>query len=40
MDVSSPGAERELKRPQDFEWALEKIYSREVKPTDGRTKRN
>ncbi|MGY4842104.1 ribosome maturation factor RimP [Weissella cibaria] len=24
MDVSSPGAERELKRPQDYEWALEK----------------
>lgn len=24
MDVSSPGAERELKRPRDFEWALNK----------------
>ena len=25
MDVSSPGAERELKRPRDFEWALNKF---------------
>lgn len=24
MDISSPGAERELKRTKDFEWALEK----------------
>ncbi|WP_230910507.1 ribosome maturation factor RimP [Weissella cibaria] len=27
MDVSSPGAERELKRPQDYEWALENIFT-------------
>ena len=36
MDVSSPGAERELKRPQDFEWALEKyIHVKLNQPMDG-----
>ncbi|MBM7617577.1 ribosome maturation factor RimP [Weissella uvarum] len=27
LDVSSPGAERELKRPQDFKWALGKTIT-------------
>ncbi|TYC50792.1 ribosome maturation factor [Weissella muntiaci] len=30
MDVSSPGAERTLKRPEDFAWALEKTIRLEL----------
>ncbi|SUP61489.1 SP14.3 [Weissella viridescens] len=36
LDVSSPGAERDLKRPRDFDWAVNKTVELELKtPMDG-----
>jgi ribosome maturation factor RimP len=36
LDISSPGAERELKRPHDYEWAVNQFVQVQLKtPLDG-----